>query len=138
MAAIGLCFHTCVYTHKRTCAHKNTFKHTVCSTSCVELSGWHHLQLQCQRVKGDHCLAALAPCPSAPLWVCFVCVSVCAGCCQCDSMTSLIKFAFLEVSFMYIYNIIILYIFYCLPSSLLLASSSFPPFLLASLLLLFF
>lgn len=32
---------------------------------------------ECQRVKGDHCLAALVSCASAPLWVC-LCVSVCA------------------------------------------------------------
>lgn len=60
----------------RPCVHTNTVTHTVCSTSCVELSGWHHLQLQCQRVKGDQCLAATAPHPSALVWLC-VCVCVC-------------------------------------------------------------
>lgn len=108
---VKLCFHWLICSdmdvigqHVSTplCTHKHTHKHiqTLCLLylPCVELSGWHHLQLQCQRVKGDHCLAALAPCPSAPLWVC---VSVC---CQRDSVTSLIKFGFLEFSFMYIYT----------------------------------
>ena len=86
MAAIGQCVSTPLCTHKHTHrrAHISTFKHTVCSTSCVELSGWHHLQLQCQRVKVDHRLAALAPCPSALLWVCVhVCVCVCVRACVC-------------------------------------------------------
>lgn len=77
-------------------------------------------------------MAALAPCPSALLWVC-VCV-----CCQRDSMTSLIKFALLEFSLhVYIqYNIHSLYICHRFYSTPLLANSSIPPLMLASLLLL--
>lgn len=111
---VKLCFHWLIHSDKDVigqcvstplCTHKHAHKHiqTLCLLylPCVELSGWHHLQLQCQRVKGDHCLAALAPCPSAPLWVC---VSVC---CQRDSVTSLIKFAVLEFpSCIYIHSII--------------------------------
>lgn len=70
-----------------------------------------------------------------PLFCGYVCVY---GCCQRHTMTSSIKFALLEVSSVYIDNIIILYILYCFRSSPLLASSFFLPLQLASLLLLFF
>lgn len=112
------------------CTHKHTHKHiqTLCLLylPCVELSGWHHLQLQCQRVKGDHRLAALALCPSAPLWVCV------SACCQRDSVTSLINFGLMEFSFMYIhtqYNKHSLYIQHCFTLLLCLPP---PHFLLSS------
>lgn len=131
-----VCTHarTDTYIRARAHTHTNTVRHTVCSTSCVELSGWHHLLLQCQGVKGDCCLAALAPCPSAPLWVC-VCVFVCV-CCQRDSVTSLIKFGPLWG----IYHVYIEYnnpLYNIFTISFILANSAVPSFKPASLLLFF-
>lgn len=68
---IGWWVHTRVYTHTHT--HSNRvlyFLHWAVWLASSQAT-------ECQRVKGDHCLAALVSCASAPLWMC-VCVSVCA------------------------------------------------------------
>lgn len=123
--------HPCVHTNTHTLI--NTFKCTICF-SCPTLSCLAGIISNC-RAKGSKVTTAWqSKLRVLPLFS--ECVSVC---CQRDSMTSLIKFALPEFSFMYIqYNIHGLYMQPCLCSPPVLANSSFPPLLLASPLLLFF
>lgn len=90
---------------------------------------------ECQRVKGDHCLAALVSCASAPLWVCVcVCLYVLS-----TWQHDLFDHVCSPGGFSHIFiHIIILYILYSVlarsppPCSPLSASIIVPPFLLIS------
>jgi len=114
--------HPCV--HANTHAHNHTETHCLLYLPSTELTGWHHLQLQCQRVIGDHRLAAQTSCPS-------ILHGYVSLCCQRDSVTSLIKFAIPGLSLYAQYYILCFYFHHCFHSPLL-ASSFFPLLLLAS------